>query len=58
MGFPVKNTGMGCHALLLPDLGIKSGSPALKADFLQSEPPLLKYVSAQEEHIKLKIKRW
>ena len=24
MEFPVKNTGMGCHALLLPDPGIKS----------------------------------
>ena len=35
-----KNTGVGCHFHLqgnLPDRGIKSGSPALKADSLPSE---------------------
>ena len=37
-----KNTGVGCHSLLqrdLSDLGIDSGSPALQADSLPSEPP-------------------
>ena len=33
---PGKNTGVGCHAL---DPGIESGSPALQADSLPSEPP-------------------
>jgi len=39
--FPGKNTGVGCYFLLqriLPDPGIKSGSPALQADSLPSEP--------------------
>ena len=42
MGFPGKNTGVGCHVLLLgnlPDPGLKPGSPALQADSLPSEPP-------------------
>ena len=34
---PGKNTRVDCHALLYP--GIKSRSPALQADSLQSEPP-------------------
>ena len=37
-----KNTGVGCHALLLGDLpnpGIKPRSPTWQADSLPSEPP-------------------
>ena len=37
-----KNTGLGCCALLqwiFPTQGIEPRSPALQADFLQSEPP-------------------
>ena len=37
-----KNTGVGGHSFLqedLPDPGIESGSPALQADSLPSEPP-------------------
>ena len=39
---PGKNTGVGCHALLLGVLlnpGIEPRSPALQADSLLSEPP-------------------
>ena len=39
---PGKNTGMSCHFLLqgnLPNPGVESGSPALQADSLPSEPP-------------------
>ena len=39
---PGKNTGVGCHALLLGDLpnpGIKPRSPTWQADSLPSEPP-------------------
>ena len=39
---PDKNTGVGCHALLLGDLinpGIEPRSPTLQADSLSSEPP-------------------
>jgi len=41
MGFPDKNTGVGCHSLLqdVSDPGIKPRSLALKADSLPSEPP-------------------
>ena len=38
-GPPGKNTGMGCPARDPPNPGIKARSPALQADFLQSEPP-------------------
>ena len=34
-----KNTGVGCHALLLPDPGIEPGYPTLQADSLISKPP-------------------
>ena len=34
-----KNTGVGCHAFLLPDPGIEPGSPTLQADSLISKPP-------------------
>ena len=37
MGFPGKNTGVGCHFLLLvvfPTQGVKPASPALQADSL------------------------
>ena len=43
---PGKNTGVGCHFLLqgdLPDPGIEPGSPALQADALSSEPPVIRY---------------
>ena len=39
---PCKNTGVGCHALLLgifPTQGSKPRSPALQEDSLPSEPP-------------------
>ena len=39
---PGMNTGVGSHPLLqgdVPNPGIKSGSPALKMDYLPSEPP-------------------
>ena len=39
---PVKNTGVGCHALLqgiFPTQGSKERSPAFQADSLLSEPP-------------------
>ena len=39
---PGKNTGVGCHFLLLRDLlnpGVESKPPALQADSLPSEPP-------------------
>jgi len=43
MGFPrLKNTGVGCHALLLgtfPNPGIDPAYPALQADCSPSEPP-------------------
>ena len=35
---PGKNTGMGNQSLL-PNLGIKTGTPILQADSLLSEPP-------------------
>ena len=35
--FPGKNTGVSCHFLLLPDLGIESMSPALAGRFFTSE---------------------
>ena len=41
-GIFCKITGVGCHFLLqgnLPDPGAESGSPALQADSLLSEPP-------------------
>ena len=41
--FPGKNTGVGCHSLLLRDLpnpGLEPRSPALKADFLLCELPV------------------
>jgi len=34
-----KTTGVGCHALFLPDPGIKPRSPPLWADSFPSEPP-------------------
>ena len=40
--FPGKNTRVGCYSLLqgnLPNSGTESGSPALQADSLLSEPP-------------------
>ena len=38
-GPPGKNTGVGCHALHLPNLGIELGSPALQADSFPAELP-------------------
>ena len=42
MGFPGKNTGVACHALLqriFLTQGSKLGLPALQVDSLPSEPP-------------------
>ena len=36
---PGKNTGVGCHFLLLPDPGIEPRSSALQADFFPTELP-------------------
>ena len=41
-GFPGKDTGVGCHLLLLGDLldpGIEPVSPALADGFFTNEPP-------------------
>ena len=41
MGFPLQNTGVGCHFLDLPDPGVKPtslASPALAGRFFPTEP--------------------
>ena len=41
MGFPGKNTAVGCHLLLqdIPDPEIKPAPPALAGKFFTTEPP-------------------
>ena len=59
---PGKNTGVGCYPGDLLDPGIKSQSPGLQADSLQSEPPgkpfslrLVRNVLAESNRISIQI---